>query len=244
MFRCRLCFPSDFTKLGALGVRKHHVLCRRRPAPAAQKNKRHVVEATKAAGIDVSFTTDATVVNAEFIDRSLPLTSWMKVSINAGTEETYAKVHRTKEKDFQRVIGNLKQAVAAKRAKNLNCVIGVQALLLPENAHEMEQLAQICRDEAGSDYLVIKPYSQHMFSDTRLYQGIDYSAHMALAEQLQKLNTDDFHVVFRENTMKKTTQTDDRYSKCNATPFFWAYIMADGDVYGCSAYLMDEKEIQ
>lgn len=116
-----------------------------------------------------------------------------------------------------------------------------QSLLLPENADEMEQLAKICRDEIGLDYLVIKPYSHHLFSDTKVYENIDYTNSISFGDKLRALSTDKFQVVFRENTMKKYIQTEGRYAKCNATPFFWAYIMADGEVYGCSAYLLDKK---
>jgi radical SAM protein with 4Fe4S-binding SPASM domain len=31
------------------------------------------------------------------------------------------------------------------------------------------------------------------------------------------------------------------YKKCYSTPYFWAHMMADGDLYGCSAYLQQSK---
>ncbi|MFH1236017.1 MAG: SPASM domain-containing protein, partial [Parcubacteria group bacterium] len=30
-------------------------------------------------------------------------------------------------------------------------------------------------------------------------------------------------------------------NRCHATPDFWAYIMANGEVYSCSAYLLDNR---
>ena len=233
-------FSERLAEMGRHGVKS--IMYAGEGEPLLHKKINKIVKATKDAGIDVSFTTNATVFNAEFIEQSLPLCSWIKVSINAGTAATYAHIHGTKEQDFSRVIGNLKRAVSAKKQRGLNCIIGAQSLLLPENAKEMETLARICRDEIGLDYLVIKPYSQHLFSETHLYEGIDYGSYIAMADTLKSLNTDDFHVVFRENTMKKYMQTEnERYKKCNATPFFWAYVMADGSVYGCSAYLLDKR---
>ena len=131
------------------------------------------------------------------------MTSWIKVSMNAGTKETYAKIHQTKESDFDRVVGNLKRAVAAKRANNINCTIGAQTLLLPENADEIEQLAILCRDEIGLDYLVVKPYSQHKFSTTHLYEKVNYKNYIGMEQRFEGFSTDEFQLVFRSNTMKK-----------------------------------------
>ena len=196
----------------------------------------------KESGIDSAFTTNASVIRQDFIKSALPHVTWIKVSLNAGTAETYSAIHRTDERDFHKVVENLKVLVHEKKSGNTQCTVGAQTLLLPENADEIEDLVGLCRDEIGIDYLVIKPYSQHKFSETRIYEGIDYSNYEWLSENITKHNTEDFSVIFRTKTLKKYLEPVDlRYKKCHATPYFWAYVMADGSVYGCSAYLLDDR---
>jgi molybdenum cofactor biosynthesis enzyme MoaA len=142
--------------------------------PLLFKNLDLIVEHCSKIKIDTSITTNFVPSNQKAVESYVKNCSWIKVSLNAGTPETYAKVHQTKEIDFHRVMENLKNALEYRKKNNLKCTIGVQMLLLPENKDEAVTLAKRCK-KLGVDYLVIKPYSQHLSSNTTKYEDIDYS---------------------------------------------------------------------
>jgi GTP 3',8-cyclase len=225
-------------EMGRLGVKS--VMYAGEGEPLLHKRLGDVIVHAKAAGIDNAITTNAVALTDRFAQQALPATSWIKASVNSGSREMYAKVHQTDEKDWDRVWKNLENAVKVRAMTKATCTLGAQMLLLPETRGTAVDLARRCKD-AGLDYLVIKPYSQHLMSLTHQYEGIDYRPHLSLADELEKLNGDGFQVVFRRHTMEKLADDDRHYAKCLATPHFWAYIMAHGDVYGCSAYLLDER---
>lgn len=224
-------------EMGKLGVKS--IMYAGEGEPTLHKDIGKIAEYTKKSGIDCSLTTNFTGFNEGNADKLLKFSSWIKISINAGTRESYAQIHRTKEKDFDKVIENMKLAVSLKKEKGYTCTLGAQMLLLPENSHEALALAETCK-EIGLDYVVIKPYSQHLFSHTKKYENIDYNPMLELEKDLEKLNDENFNVVFRSNTIKKLNIGHD-YEKCYSTPYFWAHLMADGDLYGCSAYLQQSK---
>lgn len=224
-------------ELGQLGVKS--IMYAGEGEPFLHTNISEMIRLTKESGIDVSLTTNASIMPKNFLVEALPNVSWIKVSLNAGTAESYARIHQTKVEDFQKVIDNLTAMVKQRRDKNLNCIIGVQILLLPENVNEIAILAELCRS-IGIDYLVVKPYSQHLSSGNTVHKDIDYSPWMALGEKLEKYDTDTFNVIFRSHTMKKYNEPH-AYKRCNATPFVWGYIMASGVVSSCSAYLLDQR---
>ena len=200
------------------------------------------VNYTKEVGnIDTSFTTNAFKLTPSFVEQSLHNISWIKVSFNGGNRETYAKIHRTKSSDFDQVVDNIRNAVSYKKANNLTTAFGMQILLLPDNEDSIHDLCQLAID-LEVDYVVIKPYSQHKFSDTHTYENIDYSQYLDFEKELSQYNSDKFNVIFRINTIKNwISQNENRYCHCYATPSAWAYVMADGSVYSCSAYLLDDR---
>jgi radical SAM protein with 4Fe4S-binding SPASM domain len=181
------------------------------------------------------------MLTEETILTVMPMTSWIKISLNAGTPETYSVIHRTKPSDFHKVIQNMKRAVEIKNAKGYLCTLGAQILLLPENSAEIESLAKICRDDIGLDYLVIKPYSQHRTSLTKKYESIDYGLIANNARCAVKLTNDRFKVVYRAKAIENQQKSRLNFSECTAVPFFWAYVMANHDVYACSAFLKDRR---
>ncbi len=211
--------------------------------PLLHKHIGEIIVQTRKAGIDVALTTNAVALNDKLIHETLDSVTWIKVSVNAGSRDTYAQVHQTKADDFDRVFRNLAKAVEVKRANRYACTIGLQMVLLPENEHEAFDLAKRAKD-IGADYLVIKPYSQHLMSLTTMakgYKEFDYGRIFPMEQDLLALEDEAFKVIFRRRTMEKLVEGDRHYSVCQATPFFWAYVMANGDVYGCSAYLEDPR---
>lgn len=210
-------WAERIAEMSCLGIKS--VMFAGEGEPLLHKRINEFVADTRRVHVDVAFTTNGVLLDKlETVDQC----SWIKVSVNSGTRATYAKVHRTKEKDWDAVWTNIREAVKRKG----KCIIGVQMVCLPENAGEEEELQARC-DDAGVDYCVLKPYSQHKFSITKQYEGYK-----------PVLLPNNGKTVVRHEAIKTEGH---EYEKCSATPYFWAYIMASGDVYSCSAYLLDDK---
>lgn len=189
--------------------------------------------AVLVAGLDAAFTTNGVLLDKlDCVD----LCTWIKVSLNAGTKDTYAKVHRTKEGDWDKVWSGIKRAVARKG----QCTIGVQCVVLPENVYEMRNLAALCI-EAGVDYLVLKPYSQATFMLSHQYENVDYTKMRDELQAVANLSTKDFKVIYRRNAINEEIGKKHSYDKCRATPSMWVYSMGNGDVITCSAHLLDKR---
>ena len=225
------------SEMGRLGLKS--VMYSGEGEPFLHKEMSNLILHTKKSSIDVALTTNGVLLNESIAEKILEHVEWIKVSISAATKETYAKIHQTKPDDFDKVIKNLSNAANIIKVKSYKCTLGMQILLLPENSHEILQLAEIAQG-IGMNYLVVKPYSQHLLSKTDRYKEIKYSDYLYLADELKKFNTDHFSVIFRINTMKKWDEGKRDYGRCFALPF-WSYIDSGGNVWGCSVYLGDER---
>lgn len=162
--------------------------------------------------------------------------AWIRFSINGCGPEGYARIHGAKSSAFKRVMTNLSAAVARKRRLKLPVTIGVQLVLLEENAEGVPELAQKLR-EIGVDYFSVKPYSQHPLAPT--VRQIDYAPLIGLKAELDDLATDRFKVGFRVKSMKEAGGAKP-YDACCGTHFL-AFVDAAGDVWECNVFAGDDR---
>ncbi len=220
-------FKQRLREMGRLGVKS--IMYAGEGEPFLHRDIVEIIHNTKKSGIDAAITTNGALFTKELTQEILSNTTWIKVSINAATPKTYAKIHRTNPADFKKVIKNMSYAANLRKKKGYRCTLGMQIILLPENFNEVELLAKKAK-KIGMDYLVVKPYSQHPQSITRRFENIKYNQYFNLAKKLERINGKRFNVIFRLNTMCKWDEKERTYKHCLALPF-WAYIDAGGDVW-------------
>lgn len=216
-------------EMGKLGVKS--VMFAGTGEPLLHKNINEIVWDARVSGLEVAFTTNGVLLHKL---AAIDLCTWVKLSVNGGTREDYAAIHRTNPKDWDSIWSHLPEVLSRKG----NCQVGLQCVVLPENYMGMDNLATLSRN-VGVDYLVLKPYSQGTFSIVQ--RDIDYREMQDYLQTLPaKFNTDKFEVVYRANAIKQESE-EHHYEKCLATPFMWVYVKADGDVFTCSAHLLDPR---
>ncbi|MBF0315048.1 MAG: radical SAM protein [Oligoflexia bacterium] len=190
--------------------------------------------------LDTSLTTNFDFSGEEKLQSIMRNCKWIKVSMNGLDPENYALIHQSSKNSFNRVINNIEKALEIRGTLQQKCTIGVQLLLLPENASGVAVLAKKVK-EIGVDYFVVKPYSHHPETIGDTYKDLDYGQYASLEEELSELNSSSFKTVFRFSALNKIQNNLRYYDQCYSVPFFWAYLKSTGDVFGCSCFLTNKN---
>jgi len=224
-------------EMGELGVRS--IMHAGEGEPLLNKHLVDMVQLGKQCGIDQAVNTNGVFLTPEVAEGLLPYCEWIRISLDAATADIHQDIHVTHKNDFDGIIQNLRDAVTLKREHGWKCTLGFQMILLPENRHQVHELAELARD-VGVDYLAIKPYSQNPHGIADEFKDINYEEDLHLVDEMKQYNTDDFTVVVRVNAMKKWDDQDRSYHRCSAMAF-WTYIDAGGSVWGCCNHHGDDR---
>jgi len=180
-------------------------------------------------GLDVALTTNGTLLDLPMARAILPYLTWLRVSINGASRETYKKVHG--KDDFERVCDNIQNA----KSLGLVCTIGMQFVVLPENDLELRMAANLAID-LEADYLSFKPFSQHPQMESKKYKGLKYGDFLMDSMQDIVASLPNFDIIYRKQAFEACNKGVKGTHLCYACSF-WAYIDSLGNVWSCSVWI-------
>ena len=202
--------------------------------PLLNKSAPEIINDTKKLGVDVALSTNGVLFTEDVAKECMKSISWIRFSTSAGTEHTYKKIHQGQDGDLERVFRNIYNAASFKKKNILKTVLGVQIVMIPENAEEVVLLARKVK-ELGADQFSVKSFGWQPLSHSELKKEVDrinyYDHQEKIVRELDELNDENFRTVYRTNRMSKP-KLKKCYTECYAMPFH-TNIDASGDVWPC-----------
>ncbi|MDR4503628.1 MAG: radical SAM protein [Candidatus Scalindua sp.] len=157
---------------------------------------------------------------------------WIRFNISAGDENSYRKIHKTREDNFNKVVKNIEAFVKIRKQDNLPLTVGLQMVTMPWYAEEAKKLAKLGRD-LGVDYLEIKHCSDNFQGDL----GVKHDDYQKVVDQLKEAEeyaTDTFDVVVRWSKILKGRERD--YDVCYCAGNFMLRMSGNGTIYPCAQF--------
>jgi len=107
-------------------------------------------------GLQQAIHTNGSLVKGRVSDFIVDNFTYIRISLDAGSEQTHMRLHKAPRGDFDRILSNLENLVGLKEKRNSDLTIGVSVLLHPDNCHEVEDVVEIAK-RLRVDYLQFKP---------------------------------------------------------------------------------------
>jgi MoaA/NifB/PqqE/SkfB family radical SAM enzyme len=193
----------------------------------ANKNITDVIKAIIERKLEIALVTNGQGLNEELCQLLGEHASWVRISIDSGTPETYSSIRGVPERIFNKVLDNIKMLVKYNKG---GCTIGVGMVVTKENFKETLILANIAK-ELGVDNIRIS--GVFTSEGKKYFEGEWLNEAKTLAKEAEKLSDDKF-LCFNllNDRINDNFDFDQCYDKCRAKEFI-TFLGADQNLYTC-----------
>lgn len=189
-------------------------------------------------GIAMASGTNAHIHDEKVLREILPGLTYFRVNITAADEKRYGEIMMSRKNipgAFQKVINNIRSAVAIKKELGLSVTIGMQAVLRHDYGDQVVPLAKLGK-ELGVDYMQLK----QMADDFDGSLGMDYAGYnepfFALLREAETYSEGDYKVIVKWAKLKQGNRRE--FQRCHA-PRFHLQISGSGLVAPCGPLFGD-----
>lgn len=111
-------------------------------------------------GLDIGFITNGSLITQENAEVLLKCCTWIRISLDSASKETFKKAHGLGQDAFQKVINNIRLLVKTKKTLNSPVTIGVGYLTCDYTNTGMLKAVRLCK-KLAVDYLQFRPMQLH-----------------------------------------------------------------------------------
>ena len=185
-------------------------------------------------GIDIAMGTNGYLMEKGDLVNVIPSLTYLRFNISAATRERYKQIHGVGDKEYSKVISNIKFAVEEKRHTNSKVTIGMQMVFIPELEDQIMPLVDLGQ-ALGVDYLIIK----HCTDDEKGSLGIDYDKYreeriIRLLQEAESKSTPTYQVAVKWSKILQGKEGRN-YTSCYGPPLF-LQISGSGIVAPCGSF--------
>jgi len=188
--------------------------------PLLYKDITDIIIYIKNKGLDVSLTTNGSLLNKNNIPIILENCTWVRISLDAGCRETFEKIHGVD--DFDNIVKNIYNLSSFKNKIKSKCTIGVGFLTSNKNIDDMEIATKLCK-KLEVDYIQFRSF--HLNYDDPYQIG-----------ECKKIQTDNFKVYYLDYKYEKIQK---QYKKCYGQHF--SGVLSLGKVFVCCHFRNNDK---
>lgn len=188
------------------------------------------------SGLELALVTHGVLLKPETIE-TLTRAKWVRISLDAGTAETYAAVRRVPPSQFGRALSNLGAMCLARDKAKSDVVVGVGFVVTRDNWHEVIQAAKAAKDRGADNFRISAVFQP----DGDKYFAEFHDSAAAMCNAAVALSDERFRVVnmFGDRLADLHLGSPD-YKTCSFMQFT-TFIGADQNVYRCCTTAYNEQ---
>lgn len=163
--------------------------------------------------------------------------AWVRISLDAATEETYCKIRRVHRSHWESAQTSIKALRGLRDKLGTNCVIGVGFVVTPDNWKEVFTCAELAKQLGADNFRISAQFSPE---DEKLFAGF-HAECVKLCRQAEGLSDANFQVYNRFSDRLTDLVLGNPEDRLCGYQFFTTYIGADLSVYRCCGYAYNES---
>ncbi len=166
-------------------------------------------------GLQIGTSTNGLKLTPDVLEQILPGLTYLRFNFSGGDKARWAQIMGMKQPLFDRVVANIKAAIAIKKRDNLPVNINMQFVVMPKDGDQILPFTRLAK-EIGPDYAIMKHCANSVDGDLDVDYR-EYSKLFPLFQEAEAMGDERCRVAVKWSRIQDEGKRD--YQRCFGPPF-------------------------